>query len=107
TQDYGWGRALAFVGAILLGALFVALMGLRDRPADGGAGPVRERGIPAAPQQDLRLTARMAPPLRALYGARTSRTFWVLFATFYVCGLSTNGLIQTHWVSLCGDYGIT
>ena len=23
-----------------------------------------------------------------------------------VCGLSTNGLIQTHWVSLCGDYGI-
>jgi predicted MFS family arabinose efflux permease len=29
-----------------------------------------------------------------------------LFATFYVCGLSTNGLIQTHWVSLCGDYGI-
>ncbi len=48
----------------------------------------------------------MASPLRALYAARTSRTFWVLFATFYVCGLSTNGLIQTHWVSLCGDYGI-
>jgi len=48
----------------------------------------------------------MASPLRALYAVRTSRTFWVLFATFYVCGLSTNGLIQTHWVSLCGDYGI-
>ena len=48
----------------------------------------------------------MASPLRALYAARTSRTFWVLFATFYICGLSTNGLIQTHWVSLCGDYGI-
>ena len=40
----------------------------------------------------------MASPLRALYEARGSRTFWVLFATFFVCGLSTNGLIQTHWV---------
>ena len=30
----------------------------------------------------------------------------MLFATFFVCGLSTNGLIQTHWISLCGDYGV-
>ena len=30
----------------------------------------------------------------------------MLFLTFYVCGLSTNGLIQTHWISLCGDFGI-
>ena len=48
----------------------------------------------------------LASPLRALYEARASRTFWVLFATFFVCGLSTNGLIQTHWISLCGDYGV-
>ena len=48
----------------------------------------------------------MASPLKALYEARRSRTFWVLFATFFVCGLSTNGLIQTHWISLCGDYGV-
>jgi predicted MFS family arabinose efflux permease len=30
----------------------------------------------------------------------------VLFATFFVCGASTNGLIQTHFVTLCADYGI-
>jgi len=30
----------------------------------------------------------------------------VLFGTFFVCGLSTNGLIQTHFISLCGDYGL-
>jgi MFS family permease len=33
-------------------------------------------------------------------------TFWVLFGTFFVCGLSTSGLIQTHFISLCGDYGL-
>jgi predicted MFS family arabinose efflux permease len=48
----------------------------------------------------------MASPLRVLYEVRSSRTFWILFATFFICGLSTNGLIQTHWVSLCGDYGV-
>jgi len=31
----------------------------------------------------------------------------VLFATFFVCGFSTNGLIQQHWISICGDVGIT
>ena len=32
------------------------------------------------------------------YGWRTALVF--------VCGLSTNGLIQTHFVSLCNDYGM-
>jgi predicted MFS family arabinose efflux permease len=35
-----------------------------------------------------------------------SWTFWVLFMTFFVCGASTNGLVQTHFISLCGDYGL-
>ena len=32
--------------------------------------------------------------------------FWVLFATFFVCGCSTNGLVQTHFITLCHDYGL-
>ena len=32
--------------------------------------------------------------------------FWILAGTFFICGLSTNGLIQTHFISLCGDYGL-
>jgi hypothetical protein len=30
----------------------------------------------------------------------------VLFFTFFICGASTNGLIQTHFVPMCGDFGI-
>jgi predicted MFS family arabinose efflux permease len=37
---------------------------------------------------------------------RGNQTFWVLFGTFFICGLSTNGLIQTHFISLCGDFGL-
>src|SRR6202161_2234955 len=95
TQDYGWRNALFFVIAMLLVAGVVALMLLRDRPVDVGLAPFGERAIQPAPKQDLRLTAMMASPLRALYAARTSRTFWVLFATVFVRGLSRSG-----------DYGI-
>src|SRR5208283_2122002 len=35
-----------------------------------------------------------------------SSAFWVMAGTFFVCGLSTNGLIQVHFISLCGDYGV-
>ena len=106
TQDYGWRSALALVVAMLLVAGLVALLLLRDRPVDVGLAPFGAKAIDPPPKQVLKLGAMMASPLRVLYEVRASRTFWILFATFFICGLSTNGLIQTHWVSLCGDYGV-
>jgi predicted MFS family arabinose efflux permease len=34
------------------------------------------------------------------------RDFWYLFATFFICGFTTNGLVGTHLIALCGDHGI-
>src|SRR6202034_3426854 len=45
-------------------------------------------------------------PLAILKDAMQVPVFWALFVTFFVCGASTNGLIQTHFVALCGDFGI-
>lgn len=47
-----------------------------------------------------------ATPFIALREAVGEPTFWLLFGTFFICGLSTNGLVQTHFISLCGDYGL-
>src|SRR5271169_3060537 len=106
TQDYGWRSALTFVVAMLLVAGLVALLTLRDRPADVGLAPYGAMAIEPRPEQVLGLGAMMASPLNILYEVRSSRTFWILLVTFFVCGLSTNGLIQTHWIALCGDYGV-
>jgi predicted MFS family arabinose efflux permease len=38
--------------------------------------------------------------------ATTKPAFWLLFGTFFICGLSTNGLIQTHLIPLCSDFGM-
>jgi len=42
-----------------------------------------------------------------LWEASARPVFWILFGTFFVCGLSTNGLIQTHFIPLCHDFGMT
>jgi sugar phosphate permease len=43
---------------------------------------------------------------RALTRAARVRDFWILFGTFFICGLSTNGLIGTHFISFCIDGGV-
>jgi predicted MFS family arabinose efflux permease len=45
-------------------------------------------------------------PIAALRTAIVSRPFWILAGTFFVCGASTNGLIGTHLIAACHDYGI-
>jgi predicted MFS family arabinose efflux permease len=44
--------------------------------------------------------------LNALAAGSGSRTFWVLFVTFLICGLSTSGLVQPHFIPLCHDFGV-
>jgi sugar phosphate permease len=43
----------------------------------------------------------------ALQRASKSGDFWLLFFTFFICGASTNGYIGTHFIAMCGDYGLS
>ena len=106
TERYGWRIALCLVIAALLTAMLLVLALMRDRPSDLGLPRFGEAAPAPAPLQEHGLWTLLLSPLRALREAAGTRTFWVLFATFFVCGLSTNGLIQTHWVTLCGDFGV-
>jgi len=45
-------------------------------------------------------------PIQALLFALRSPAFWVLAGSFFICGASTNGLIGTHLIPACHDYGI-
>jgi MFS family permease len=49
-------------------------------------------------------------PARAALGelrlAARTRAFWILLGTFFICGWSTNGLIQTHFVPMAHDRGM-
>ena len=79
---------------------------MRDRPADLALPLYGETEVTPAPARGEGLWSLMMSPILVLKDAARTGTFWILFATFFVCGCSTNGLIQTHFVTFCGDYGL-
>ncbi len=100
TDRYGWRAALlpALGGCAI--AVALVLLFVRDRPADLGLAAYGEREPAPA------LKTPVSGAFAALAEAGRTRVFWVLFGTFFICGLSTNGLIQTHFIPLCGDFGV-
>lgn len=76
-----------------------------DRPASVGLRPYGADPHAPPPSAAPR-TGLLAQTFGALNRARRTRAFWYLFATFFVCGFTTNGLVGTHLISLCGDHGI-
>lgn len=106
TEAVGWRTALTVLVGFLLATVLLILLFMRDRPADLGLPRFGETAITPAPVRAASLGALVLQPLRALAEASRSMVFWVLFFTFFVCGFSTNGLIQMHWISICGDFGI-
>lgn len=102
TEAYGWRSAVIFIIAMLFVCAAAMLAFMRDRPSDLGLKPYGQ--TVDEPPAATALTSNS--PIDTLIEAARTRIFWVLFLSFFVCGLSTNGLIQTHFVSLCADYGM-
>ena len=107
TERFGWRGALAFVCAFLALAAVVVLALMRDRPGDLNLPPYGETAVTPAPPAAAGLSSLLWSPLAVLADVARAPLFWILFGTFFICGLSTSGLIQTHFITLCGDYGLT
>ena len=106
TESHGWRVALLFVCLLLAIAAILVLALMRDRPADLDLPIYGETVISPAPNSGAGMLSLLMAPIQVFRDAARTGVFWVLFATFFICGLSTNGLIQTHFVALCGDYGM-
>lgn len=104
ADQLGWRAAAGLICLLLVAAAIAVLLLLRDRPQDVGLRAYGDDSDqpPPAPARGSVIRASFD----ALVMASRSRTFWVLFLSFFVCGASTNGLIQTHMVSLCVDVGM-
>jgi sugar phosphate permease len=100
VERQGWRSATLLVAGAAVVVFVVVLVFMRDRPEDLGLvayGRAANYVPPAAPP---------LKPLAALAVAMRSRAFWILAGTFFICGASTNGLIGTHLIAACHDYGI-
>src|SRR6202034_1710833 len=82
------------------------LMVMRDRPGDLGLRPFGDDGKQPLPAPAPNNAPIMAAALGTLRDASKTRVFWILFATFFICGASTNGLFRVHLIPMCLDFGI-
>lgn len=102
---YGWKSVSLTVGTAAALVIPFIYFFLKEKPEALGMTPY---GAPAdwQPSAPNELSAgRMA--IDTLRVASKSKDFWILFGTFLVCGLSTNGLIGTHFIPAAHDHGMT
>ena len=106
TERYDWRWALALMCGMLAVAALGVLLVMRDRPADLDLRPYGDAGKGPIVHLPANHQPIMAAALGALRDAAQTRVFWILFATFFICGASTNGLVQVHLIPMCLDFGI-
>jgi predicted MFS family arabinose efflux permease len=100
----GWRAAALVVAACALAVVPLVVWLLRDRPEDLGVRPYGAGADWTAPPPAPPGAARRT--LAALATAARTRVFWLLAASFAICGASTNGLIGTHFVAGAHDHGM-
>jgi MFS family permease len=103
--DGNWGWRAASLGTTAAALAVVPLVAwlLRDRPRDVGAVPY---GGTAADDVDPVRSGAARTAVQGLVSASRSRVFWLLAGGFFICGLSTNGLVQPHFIPAAHDHGM-
>jgi MFS family permease len=103
TETWGWRVASLGVAVAALAVAPLVVWLLRDRPSDVGVAPYG--GTPEDEPPVVRIgAARVA--LRALSEAVRTKPFWYLAGGMAICGATTVGLIQPHFVPAAHDHGL-
>jgi predicted MFS family arabinose efflux permease len=106
AEHHGWRSAAIATAAAALAVVPLVLWKLHDHPSDlgttaYGAPEGTPVGRPAPPAGH---PARLA--LETLRDASRTGVFWLLVGSFAVCGMSTNGLVGTHFIPAAHDHGM-
>ncbi len=102
---YGWRWApIAVVAVAMLLVFPVVALVVHDRPQSLGLEPYGATGPVAVPERSSR---PFRPAIDGLKLGVASPTFWLLCSSFFICGLSTNGLIGTHLIPAAVDHHMT
>ena len=104
SESYGWRSIGLTIGSASMLMVPLIFLFLREKPADLGLLPY---GAPVDWKPPVKPTMNAAKlAMVTLKEASEHKDFWILFGTFFVCGLSTSGLIGTHFIPAAHDHGM-
>ena len=104
ASNHGWRTAVmpAVMGCFVCAILYPLLA--RDWPADVGLaanGETRVQPPVNAPAGNV-----VSLTIAVLLEAMSTGWFWLLIGTFFVCGVSSTGIVQQHFIPFCADNGV-
>ncbi|MGV9775121.1 MFS transporter [Streptosporangium sp. NPDC003464] len=102
----GWRSAAVTVTVAALAVVPLVWFLLRDRPEEVGTTALGADPGAAAPAPPARTGGAAAHALTVLWTAARTRPFWLLAGGFAICGMSTNGLVGTHFIPAAHDHGM-
>ena len=103
--NHGWKSVGLTVGLASLSLVPLIYLFLKESPQSIGAAPFGAPADWSAPVQVKRNAAKEA--LYALREGSKQRDFWYITLSFLVCGLSTSGLVGTHFIPASHDHGMS
>jgi len=104
SELHGWKSIGLTIGAASLVMVPMIYLFLREKPADIGFLPYGAPNDWQPPVKSGMNAAKLA--LVTLKEASAHKDFWYLTGSFFVCGLSTSGLIGTHFIPAAHDHGM-
>jgi len=104
ARNGAWQPVALLVGTGAMIAIPLVMLLMPERPQDIGLTRYGESSATAPRTQHQAASIWVA--ISSLRRASAFPMFWLLFGTFLICGLTTNGLVGTHLIAYCGDRGI-
>ncbi len=100
----GWKSVSSTIALVSIALVPIIWVFLKERPSDAGVLPYGAPENWSAPAKNSMNAGSLA--IDTLKQASKKKDFWYLVGSFFVCGLSTSGLIGTHFIPAAHDHGM-
>ncbi len=105
AQDPGWRASSLIISIAAFLMVPLIYFFLKEDPQSINTTPYGAESDWQPPMLEKGNAAKVA--IDALKDASKVRNFWYLVGSFFVCGLSTSGLIGTHFIPAAHDHGMS
>ena len=100
----GWKSVSSTIAIVSIALVPIIWLFLKEKPADAGVLPYGAPDNWSALDKNPMSAGALA--IDTLKQASKKKDFWYLVGSFCVCGLSTSGLIGTHFIPAAHDHGM-
>ncbi len=104
VDHYSWKMAILLIFVLSICMIVVIALFMRNFPYDKRLAPYGSDELVEPTKSTVGNPFSMA--FQALFEGLKAKEFWLLAGSFFICGLSTSGLIGTHFISYCISFGI-